>query len=50
MNEKIYKTMSLTGVGAIALGIVAVVAGLATGIVSIVNGSLLLKRRKDVTI
>ena len=49
MNEKIFKTMGVTGAGAIAVGIVVLVAGLATGIISIVNGSLLLKSRKDVT-
>lgn len=49
MNEKIYKTMGLTGAGSIALGIVFLVAGLTAGIISIVNGSILLKRRKDVT-
>jgi len=49
MNEKVFKTMGLTGAGAIVLGIVIVVAGLAAGIMSIVNGSLLLKRGKDVT-
>ena len=48
MNEKIFKTMGAAGAGAIAVGIVIVVAGLAAGIISIVNGSLLLKRRKDV--
>ena len=48
MNEKIFKTMGVTGAGAIAVGIVVLVAGLASGIISIVNGSLLLKRRKDV--
>ena len=36
--EKIYKTMSVTGAGCIALGIIIVVTGVTAGIISIING------------
>jgi hypothetical protein len=49
MNEKIYKTISIAGAGSIAVGVVALVTGVVTGVLSIVCGSVLLKRRKDVT-
>ena len=49
MNEKIYKVMGLAGASSIATGIVVVVVGIAAGVVSIVSGCLLLKRRKNVT-
>ena len=49
MNEKIYKTMGLTGAASIASGIVIAVIGIAAGVVSIVSGCVLLKRRKNIT-
>lgn len=48
MNEKIYKTISIAGAGSIAIGIVVLVTGVVTGILGIVCGTALLKRRKDV--
>ena len=47
--EKIYKTMRNTGAGSIALGVILLVSGLIIGILSIVNGALLLKRKNDIT-
>ena len=47
--EKIYKTMRNTGAGSIALGVIILVSGLIVGILSIVNGALLLKRKNDIT-
>lgn len=47
--EKVYKTMRNTGAGSIALGVIILVSGLIIGILSIVNGALLLKRKKDIT-
>lgn len=47
--EKIYKTMRNTGAGSIAVGIVILVTGVTVGIVSIVNGALLLKRKSEIT-
>ena len=50
MNEKIYKTMASSGAGSLALGIVVLVTGLVTGILMIVNGARLLKRKSDILI
>ena len=47
MNEKIYKTMGRVGGGNIAMGAVLVVAG-ATGVLMIVSGAGLLKRRGEI--
>ena len=47
MNEKAYKTMAVIGAGNLAIGIILLVVGLATGILSIVNGGRLLKAKSD---
>ena len=47
--EKVYTTMRNTGAGSIALGVIILVSGLIIGILSIVNGALLLKRKNDIT-
>ena len=47
--EKIYKTMRDTGAGSIALGIVILVSGITVGIISIINGTILLKRKNELT-
>lgn len=46
--ERVYKTMRNTGAGCIAVGIIMVVTGLTVGIISIINGSLLLKRKSEI--
>lgn len=49
MNEKIYKTMGRVGGGGnIAMGAVLVVVGVATGVLMIVSGAGLLKRRGEI--
>lgn len=50
MSEKIYKSMSQTGGGNIALGVIVLVIGIASGALLIVSGARLLKRRYDMTI
>ena len=50
MNEKIYNTMASSGAGSLALGIVVLVTGLVTGILMIVNGARLLKRKSEMLI
>ena len=50
MNEKIYKTRASSGAGSLALGIVVLVTGLVTGILMIVNGARLLKRKSEILI
>lgn len=47
MNEKIYKTMSRTGACSVAVGVVTLVIGAAAGILMIVSGARLLKRKGD---
>ena len=46
--EKIYKTMQGTGVINIVIGSVITV-GLAAGVMAIVSGAFLLKRKSDIT-
>lgn len=43
--EKAYKTMKGAGAGNIALGVIMIVAGVATGILAIINGARLLKNK-----
>lgn len=50
MSEKLYKTVSQVGAGSIALGIIALVTGVATGVLMIVNGARLLKGKSDIMI
>ena len=47
-QERIYKTMRNAGAGSIAAGIVIAATGLAAGIVSIVIGAILLKRKSEI--
>ncbi|MBP3926099.1 MAG: hypothetical protein J6D13_02805 [Clostridium sp.] len=47
--EKIYKTMRGTGIINIVIGSVIITAGLTTGILAIVSGALLLKRKSEIT-
>lgn len=47
--EKVYKTMRNVGAGSIALGTVVLVTGVVVGIISIVNGALLLKGKSEIT-
>lgn len=48
MNEKIYKTMSRSGACSLVLGIVVLAAGTAAGILMIISGANLLKRKADI--
>ena len=43
--EKVYKTMQRTGACSIAVGVIILVTGVTVGIMSIVCGGLLLKRK-----
>ena len=47
MNEKAYKTMSVIGTGNLAIGIILLVVGLTTGILTIINGGRLLRAKSD---
>lgn len=46
--EKIYKTMQGAGACSIAIGIVVLTTGLIVGILSIISGAILLKRKSDI--
>ena len=50
MIVKFYNTMASSGAGSLALGIVVLVTGLVTGILMIVNGARLLKRKSEILI
>ena len=50
MNEKIYKTMSSTGACSLTVGIIVLATGIVTGIMMIVNGARLLKKKSDILI
>ncbi len=50
MNEKVYKTMARTGAGNVALGIVVLVSGIASGVMMIICGVRLLKRKSEILI
>lgn len=47
--EKVYKTMRSTGASNIAIGIIMIVVGVSAGIVAIVSGAVLLKRKSEIT-
>ncbi|MFQ7181088.1 Uncharacterised protein [Hungatella hathewayi] len=47
--ERVYKTMRNAGVLNIVIGIIITVAGLSVGIMSIINGAVLLKRKSEIT-
>ncbi len=49
MRENTYKTMSNTGICSLVLGIVTICAGIAIGVMLIVNGSKLVKAKTDLT-
>ncbi|MEF9939959.1 MAG: hypothetical protein RR225_04865 [Clostridium sp.] len=47
--EKIYKTMRNTGVINIIIGSVIITAGLATGVLAIISGAILIRRKSEIT-
>ncbi|MEG0961909.1 MAG: hypothetical protein RSD28_01660 [Lachnospiraceae bacterium] len=48
MNEKVYKVMRSTGGGSIAIGIVMLTSGVVCGILTIINGARLLRKKCDI--
>ncbi|MDD2979502.1 MAG: hypothetical protein PHN80_05965 [Hespellia sp.] len=47
--EKTYKTMVGAGAASLAIGIVILVTGIATGVIAIVQGAKLLKAKNEIT-
>lgn len=50
MEEKVYKSLSSSGVMGIVVGVLTIATGVVLGVLMIVNGSKLLAERKDVLI
>ena len=46
--EKVYKTMRNIGASNIAIGIIMIVAGVSAGVMAIISGAVLLKRKKEI--
>ena len=46
-QEKVFKTMGSTGTSSIALGVIVLVTGVASGVLMIINGARLLKRKRS---
>lgn len=49
MNEKVYKTVSRSGAWNLAIGVVVMVTGIASGVMLIVNGAKLIKQKYQIT-
>ncbi len=48
MSEKIYSTMKSVGVGNLVMGILFIVAGIAGGVIMIISGGRLLKKKSEI--
>jgi hypothetical protein len=48
MNEKTFKAMTGIGASCIVVGIVILVAGMACGILSIINGAKLFREKSEI--
>ena len=48
MSEKIYTTMKSVGIGNLVMGILLIVAGIASGVLMIISGGKLLKKKSDI--
>lgn len=48
MDEKIYKTMGSAGATNLSVGICVLIGGITAGVLLIVHGALLLKRRTKI--
>ena len=46
--EKVYKTMRNVGAGTIVLGVIMIIAGVTSGILTIVGGARLLNNKKNI--
>ena len=48
MNETLYKMMGVSGAGNITIGIVSIVTGVVGGVLLIITGARLLKKRSEI--
>lgn len=49
MTEKVYKTMKAAGTANIAIGVICIVIGVASGVILLVSGGSLLKEKRKLT-
>lgn len=47
MIERVYKTMKKSGISILIFGILTIVYGVAVGVIMIVNGAILLKKKSE---
>ncbi|HIR76096.1 MAG TPA: hypothetical protein IAB97_04205 [Candidatus Choladousia intestinipullorum] len=50
MNEKVFKTISSSGVANIVIGIITIVTGVSAGVLLLVSGARLIKSKDDLMI
>lgn len=48
MSEKIYQTMRSVGVGNLVIGILFIITGVAGGVLMIIGGGRLLKKKSEI--
>lgn len=48
MNEKIYKCMRNVGIWNVVVGIILIVVGLGSGVLTIINGAKLIKDKSEI--
>lgn len=49
MNEKLYKTLGVSGGISIAMGVLEIIIGLSFGILTIIGGAKLLREKSNIT-
>ncbi len=50
MNEKLFKTISSSGIGNLVMGIILITVGVATGVLLLISGGRLIKSKHDLMI
>lgn len=50
MKQKTCKKLAVAGAGSIAVGVIVLISGIVCGILTIVNGAIVLGSRKDLEI
>lgn len=48
MSEKIYTTMKSVGIGNLVMGILLIVSGIVSGVMMIISGGKLLKKKSEI--
>ena len=48
MSEKLYKNLGVSGAGNIAIGTISIVIGVTCGVLLIISGARLLKKRSEI--